>query len=161
MESNQFNPSTENAWIPQGIPTGVFVPNNQSSVTADKSVQNTVQQPIEPVVISASVTTPVPAEEGALDKILKWLARFFAKIMGQPDPITGAPNISETAKKTENIVGKMWNVANQAVAKAGDVAAKATTVVNQATEKLQQVVPPPAAPAEPTPVVQPMPEQPK
>lgn len=90
MEPNQTNPSQENSPIPQGIPTGVFVSNNQPS--AQIPVQNTVQQPI-PVVPetvqvptqpisasvpptsvaepSASVVVPEQSTEGPLDRIFK------------------------------------------------------------------------------------------
>ena len=51
-----------------------------------------------PVATTSSVPTATPpATEGPLDKIFKWLARFFAKITGQPDPITGAPNAASQA----------------------------------------------------------------
>jgi len=74
MEPNQLNPSPDNLGIPQGIPTGVFVSNNQPPV------QNIVQQPIETSPVQAPVTqvqVPVtqvqaPVWEGALDKIFKW-----------------------------------------------------------------------------------------
>ena len=165
MEPNQTNVSPATWGIPQGIPTGVFVPNNQTS---------TVQVPIQAQIPTAQAST-APAKEGPLDRIFKWLARFLAKIMGQPDPITGAPNVAAKAIQTwENIVGKVWGAANQAVAKAGDVAGKAvdtaTNVATQAAQQVQQIIPPPqaATPAptitspEATPVVQqPIAEQPK
>jgi hypothetical protein len=67
MEPNQVNPSPENLGIPQGIPTGVFVPNNQVP---------TVQAPnmAQASVVAPSVQAPVvqvPAGEGPLDKVLK------------------------------------------------------------------------------------------
>ncbi|MEI6119432.1 MAG: hypothetical protein WCP92_10010 [bacterium] len=120
----------------------------------------------------ASQAAPAPAtstptaqpSEGALDKILKGIVRFFAKIMGQPDPITGVSNAtSATAQKAENIIGKVWGAANQVVEKASDVAGKAVNTVNQATEKIQQVIPQqpvaPTAPVESTQPVQPAPVQ--
>lgn len=183
MEPNQVNPSPENAWIPQGIPTGVFVANNQvpaqTSAMADKPVQNTI--PTEPTqvpvvtpvtetqasVTQASVTQVVvpswPAKEGPLDKVFKGLARFFAKIMGQPDPITWASNAnSATTKKAEDIIGKVRGVANQVVAKASDAAGKAVDTVNQATQQIQQVIPqaPTTAPVQPTPPAVEQPVQP-
>jgi len=143
MEANQANTSPEITDIPQGIPTGVFVANNQTSTTVDVPV---VEQ--APVQVSVAQVVPAPVTEGPLDKVLKSLARFFAKIMGQPDPITGAPNpASQALQKWENIVGKVRGAANQVVSKATDVAGKAVDTVNQATEKIQQIVPPPAAPA--------------
>ena len=173
MEPNQVNPSPENAWIPQGIPTGVFVANNQVPVTTDKLAQTPVQNTVSAVPTPAPVVTPVAPQaaapittakpsEGALDKILKGIVRFFAKIMGQPDPITGVSNAtSATAKKAENIIGKVRGAANQVVSKASDVAGKAVNTVNQATEKIQQVIPQqpvaPTAPIEPTQPVQPAP----
>lgn len=152
MEPNQVNPSPENWGIPQGIPTGVFVPNNQVSAKAP-----TVESPVAP---SASVDTPTPTPkvetEGALDKIFKWLAKFFAKITGQPDPITGQPNVAaKTIQKWENIIGKVRSVANQVVGKAGDVAGKAvdtvTNVTIQAAEQVKQIIPPQVVPTAPTP----------
>lgn len=76
MEPNQTNPSPETSGIPQGIPTGVFVPNNQAPATADKPVQNTVQQAAAPVMPTAQApvapaVAPVPAKEGPLDKFLQ------------------------------------------------------------------------------------------
>lgn len=163
MEPNQATiPSPDNSWIPQGIPTGVFVPNNQP-------VPNTVQQaepvaavPTAPVVDSsvAPVTpaAPVVSGPGTLDKIFTGIARFFAKIMGQPDPITGKPNTpSQAVSQAENIVGKVWGAANQVVDTASNVAGQAVNTVNQATQQIQQVIPQPQAPAAP---VSPVVEQP-
>jgi len=166
MEPNQTNVSPSTWGIPQGIPTGVFVPNNQTPVQVQATVQ--AQTP-------TTQATSVPAKEGPLDKIFKWLARFFARIMGQPDPITWAPNpASQALQQWENIVGKVRGVANQVVAKATDVAGKAvdtaTNVATQAAQQVQQIIPPPQAtvptppvtPTEPTPIVQqPVAEQPK
>ena len=157
MEPNQTNPSPENSGIPQGIPTGVFVPNNQQPAAVQTP---TVQSSVEPVPVVA--TQPAPATEGPLDRMLKWIVRFFAKIMGQPDPITGAPNLaSQTLQKSQNIVGKVRGAANQAVEKVGDVAGKAvnvaTDVTNKATQKIQEVIPPPTATPVTTPVVEPTP----
>ncbi|MFA6256504.1 MAG: hypothetical protein WC606_04975 [Candidatus Absconditabacterales bacterium] len=150
MESNQVNTSPETSGIPQGIPTGVFVANNQTPATVDKVV---------PVAPSVTTSEPVLATEGPLDRIFRGLARFFAKVTGQPDPITGASNpASKTLQKGQDIVGKVRGAANQAVAKASDVASKAvdtaTNVANQAAQKVQQVIPPPTAPAKSTPVVE-------
>lgn len=148
MEPNQTNPSPENSGIPQGIPTGVFVPNNQTP---------TPQQ--APVQVAPVPAASVPAKEGPLDRIFKWLARFFARILGQPDPITGAPNVAAQAiQKWENVVWKVRGVANQVVEKATDVAGKAvdtaTNVATQAAQQVQQIIPPPQA-AAPTPPVAP------
>ncbi|MCX6825343.1 MAG: hypothetical protein NTY80_03900 [candidate division SR1 bacterium] len=156
MEANQINSPAENSGIPQGIPTGVFVANNQSS-------------PQAAAVQSAPVAPVAPVSEGPLDRILKGIARFFARVMGQADPITGAPNAaSQALQKSQNIVGKIRSTANQAVSKVtdvtgqvvakatdvasqavskatdvtGQVVAKATSVANQATQKVQQVVAP-------------------
>ncbi len=183
MEPTQANPSPETAWIPQGIPTGVFVPNNQ--VSAQTPVQDTVQTapevaqtPVQPASAeqvaptqSTPAATPAQPTEGPLDRIFKWIARFIAKITGQPDPITGAPNVASAAlQKGWNLVGKVWGAANQAVEKASDVAGKAvstaTNVANQAAQKVQEVIPPPTSavpqtPAEPVAPAQPVPEQPK
>ena len=181
MEPNQVNPSPENTWIPQGIPTGVFVANNQVPVTTDKPAQTPVQNTVSTEPIQAPVVTPVvepvtpqavsvPAapvatvqpSEGALDKIFKGLARFVAKIMGQPDPITGASNVkSPTAQKADTLIGKVRGAANQVVSKATDVADKAVNTVNQATQQIQQVIPQPTAatptvPVEPVQPVQPV-----
>ncbi len=159
MESSQTQVSPENTWIPQGIPTGVFVANNQTPVQNTQAVE--IQTPVAQPSVAPAPVQQAPTWEGALDKIFTWIARFIAKISWQPDPITGAPNTSKTAVKTENIVGKVWNAANQAVEKATEVATKAADTVNQATDKIQQLVPPPtAAPAatptvEQTPVAQP------
>ena len=143
---------TQTTWIPQGIPTGVFVPNNQTPAPVEAPV---VQSPTQwaPVQAQASATPTSPVAR-PLDKVFAGIVRFVARITGQPDPITGTPNISKTAKTAENIVGKVRNAANQAVEKASDVATKATATVEKATEKIQQVIPPPAAPQAPaTPTV--------
>ena len=66
MEPNQTNPSPENSGIPQGIPTGVFVPNNQQPAAVQTP---TVQSSVEPVPVVA--TQPAPATEGPLDRMLK------------------------------------------------------------------------------------------
>ncbi len=176
MEENTPTvPSPENLWAP----SGVFVSNNEtpsvqdtsSSVEAPVSQQTETsvvqEQPVTPVQIP-SETAPVASKEGALDKIFTGLVRFIAKISGQPDPITWAVNTSQAVKKTENVVGKVWNAANQAVEKASSAAHKTVDTVSQATEKIQQVIPPPtaeqpAAPAPeqpPAPVTPPTPEQP-
>ncbi len=162
MEPNQIaNPSQEASGIPQGIPTGVFVPNNQIPVQAS-AVSS--QIPVAPV---SAPETPIQGKEGALDRVFKGLARFFARVMGQPDPITGAPNAaSQALQKSQNIVGKVRGAANQVVEKASDVAGKAVNTVNQATQQIQQVIPQqtaapvpevssiPVAPVEPISVVQ-------
>ncbi|HMS90871.1 MAG TPA: hypothetical protein PKC87_01500 [Candidatus Absconditabacterales bacterium] len=142
MEPNQSNPSPENQGIPQGIPTGVFVPNNQVPVQTPVTTNN-----------SPETTTP-QIVEGPLDRIFRGLAKFIAKITGQPDPITGAPNVaSQALQKGENIVGKVRGAANQVVEKAGDVAGKAvdtaTNVATQAAQQVQQIIPPPTAPQTP------------
>lgn len=143
MEANQTNTSSNVSGIPQGIPTWVFVPNNQTSVP-QASVAQTV--PVE--------STPA-APELPLDKFFKWFVRFLAKIMGQPDPITGAPNVaSQAIQKWENIVGKVRDAANQVVSKAGDVATQgvniATNVATQAAQQVQQIIPPPTTSQTPT-----------
>lgn len=158
MEPNQaVNPSSEASGIPQGIPTGVFVANNQvpaQTPTVEAPVTQS-QAPVVPVSVPVS-PVPVPtaqATEGALDKVFTWLARFFAKIMWQPDPITGLPAATSPAlQKWQNIVGKMRGAANQVVEKATDVA-------NQAAQQVQQIIPPPVATPTPTPVAAPAPVQ--
>jgi len=185
MEENVHTntvPSSENSWIPQWAPAGVFVPNDQVAPAQDTptSTEAPVSQQVETPVVQEQVsvvseqpvvpiqwtpeTAPVAPKEGALEKIFNGLARFIAKISGQPDPITWTANSSAVANKAWNIVGKVWNAANQAVEKAWEVATQATNVVGQATEKIQQVVPPPTAaqPSAPAPEQvweQAMPEQ--
>lgn len=149
MEPNQVNLSPENWWIPQGIPTWVFVPNNQSV-----PVQETVQPAVVASPEGTPVVKPVTSTEGPLDKFFKRIIRFIARITGQPDPITGAPNIaSQVIQKWENIVGKARNVANQVVEKTTDVTGKAvdiaTNVATQAAQQVQQIIPPPPT-SEPT-----------
>lgn len=158
MESNQVTPSSETSGIPQGIPTGVFVPNNQPVVA--QAVETPSVAPTNPSV--APVTPVAPTGPGALDKFLQWVARFFARIMGQPDPITWAVNpASQAMQAWQNIVGKVRGAANQVVEKAGDVAGQAVNTVNQATQQIQQVIPQPtaAAPSPQVPPVAPIVEQ--
>lgn len=142
MEPNQATNSPEISWIPQGIPTWVFVANNQ--------VPPVIQTP---TVQTSTVQTPAPQQttEWPLDRTFKYLARFFAKITGQPDPITWAPNpAAQAIQKWENIVGKVRGAANQVVAKATDVTTQAvntvTNVATQAAQQVQQIIPPPVAP---------------
>ncbi len=172
MEPTQTNPSPEISWIPQGIPTWVFAPTTQQpSVKTTPAVASDAEIPVaqQPVQQAA----PVAKTEWPLDKFFKWLVRFIAKITGQPDPITGAPNpASKALQSWENIVGKVWGAANKAVATASNVATQAvdtaTNVATQAAQQVQQIIPPPSA-QQPAPQVQatqpsvqqPTPEQPK
>ena len=138
MEPNQTNVSPKNWGIPQGIPTGVFVPNNQTPMTTAPVQEATLQTPWQAPVVQNT--------EGPLDRVFKRLVRFIAKVTGQPDPITGAPNpTSDAFQKGEKIIGKVRGVANQVVTKATDVAGKAVDTVNHATQQIQQIVPPPTA----------------
>lgn len=166
MWSNDVTNPSGTAWIPNGIPTGVFVPNNQTPAQAP--VQNT---PAQAPVASAS---SAPASEGALDRFFKRLARSLAKVTGQPDPITGVSNTaSQVFQKWQNIVGKVRGAANQVVEKATDVATSAVNtatnvatkvvdttanVANKAVQKVQEVIPAPAATptATPAPTVAPV-----
>jgi len=163
MEPNQLNPSPDNLGIPQGIPTGVFVSNNQPPV------QNIVQQPIETSPVQAPVTqvqapvaqvqvpvtqVQVPVWEGALDKIFKWLAKFFAKVMWQPDPITWVSTTSVGVQTTDNLIGKVRGAANQIATTASNVAWNAVAAVNQTT----QIISPPSTVTQPE-IVAPVPVQ--
>lgn len=76
MEPNQVaNPSPETSGIPQGIPTGVFVPNNQIPAQTPVAEVPVVQSQAPVAPVSAPVPpVPVPtaqATEGALDKVFK------------------------------------------------------------------------------------------
>ncbi|MEI8092435.1 MAG: hypothetical protein WCG98_10130 [bacterium] len=81
-----------------------------------------------------------------MDRFFKRLIKFLAKLFGQPDPITGAPN--PTAKvsitdKAGSFVGKVWDTANKVVDKASAVATQAVDVtkstVNQAVDQVKEV----------------------
>jgi hypothetical protein len=61
MEPNQTNPSPDNSGIPQGIPTGVFVPNNQTPTVQAAPVKTPTVSP----------TSPAQSTEGPLDKFLR------------------------------------------------------------------------------------------
>lgn len=146
METNQTTPSPSTGWIPQGIPTGVFVANNQTPVSNTVSPQPT----------NEAIATPVALQEKPLDKWFVSLTKFLAKIFGQPDPITWAPNpASKLLQKAESISEKARWAANQVAEKAQNVAGKTVTTVTQVTEKIQEVIPPvspttpPVAPVEP------------
>ena len=95
--------------------------------------------PAAPVV--AAPATPAVSTEWTLDRIVKSLARFFAKLLGKPDPITGqaltTPPATPAAPvaKTENFVDKMWSAANKAVDTATTVATKAVDTANTVTAK--------------------------
>lgn len=171
MEENTVvNPSSENAGMPQNAPAGVFVSNNQTPVEPVAPVQEIpIQQPVSQTVeapVAPQVEQTPSAEvkkEGALDRFFTWVARFIAKISGQPDPITGAQNpASKTLEKSQNIVGKVRGAANQVVDKASEVANKTTAAVTQATEKIQDVIPAPtAAPSTEQAVVEPVADKPE
>ncbi len=118
---------TPDVKIPEGIPTWV------SSAP--------VAQPT-PTPVAATPATPT---EWMLDRIVKSLARFFAKLLGKPDPITGQPLVAPTASttapwavpapKTESFVDKMRSAANKAVDTATTVATKAVDTANTVTAK--------------------------
>lgn len=139
MNPNQGDKTPDISWIPQGIPTWVFVPNNQVPVQAAPIPQTSPAQPFH-----------VGTVDGPLDKAFKWLAKSVALITWQSDPITWAPNPNAKAiKKSEDIIGKVRGVANKVVAKATDVTSKvvdtATNVATQAAQQVQQIIPPPTA----------------
>ena len=100
--------------------------------------------PVATPVAAAPVTTPAVSTEGPLDRAVRSLVRFFAKLLGKPDPITGqlpvAPQATPApgtvvAPKTENFVDKMWSAANKAVDTATTVATKAVDTANTVTAK--------------------------
>lgn len=117
---------TPDVKIPEWIPTWV----TPASVTTP--------------VAAAPATTPAVPTEKTLDRAVKSLVRFFAKLLGKPDPITGqlpvAPKATPapwtaTAAKTETFVDKMWSAANKAVDTATTVATKAVDTANTVTAK--------------------------
>ena len=125
---------TPDAKIPEWIPTWVTPP------------------PVAVPVVATPATISVVPTEGPLDRGVRSLVRFFAKLLGKPDPITGElPVASKTtpapgtaaAPKTGNFVDKMWSAANKAVDTATTVATKAvevtTSTVNQAVEWVKDV----------------------
>jgi hypothetical protein len=78
--------------------------------------------------------------------MVKSLARFFAKLGGLPDPITGkVPEKATTtpAAKAESIANKVWSAANKVVDQATVAATQAVDVtkatVNQAVDQVQEV----------------------
>ncbi|MCX6823064.1 MAG: hypothetical protein NTX91_03670 [candidate division SR1 bacterium] len=117
---------TPDVKIPEGIPTGVN--------------PNLVATSAAPVSAAPAVPT-----EGTLDRIVKSLTRFFAKLLGKPDPITGqplttAPTTPATPAATAgNFVDKMWSAANKAVDTATTVATKAVDTANTVTAKAVEV----------------------
>ncbi len=164
-------PNIPSSWIvggiPEGIPTGVWSSSGlSSSEVASKSEQVSVTQtswaptyfqqfshqdtswsssvvpsPQQPSsVISTSWTS-----EGVLDNFFHRLIRFIAKITGQPDPLTWVSNTSPTSQTTQRVVGKVWDTANQALQKVSTITSQATQIVEKATEKIQEVIPPPAS----------------
>ena len=76
---------------------------------------------------------------------MKSLARFFARLLGKPDPITGQPlttapaTPATPAAKAGNFVDKMWSAANKAVDTATTVATKAVDTANTVTAKAVEV----------------------
>ena len=168
MEPNQINPSSAPSWIPQGIPTWVFVSNNQTPAASTP-----------PPVVAPVVPDSAEYKQWPLDRWFHSLIKFMAKVTWQPDPITWVPNpVSHVLEKWENIIGKVRGAANQVVDKAEGVATQAvgtatnvatkavntaTNVANQAVQQVKQIMPPvvqtPTS-GDQTPV-QPTPEQPK
>lgn len=116
---------TPDAKIPEWIPTWV----TPAPVTT-------------PVAVVPAATPAVPTEK-TLDRAVKSLVRFFAKLLGKPDPITGQPIAPKaipapwtpTTPKTETFVDKMWSAANKAVDTATTVATKAVDTANTVTAK--------------------------
>ena len=49
MEPNQTNVAPQTSEIPQGIPTGVFVPNNQMSTAQSNQTQIPAQAQVSPM----------------------------------------------------------------------------------------------------------------
>lgn len=70
----------------------MFVPNNQVPVQTTQPVAPVQTQiPVEQAPVAQPVSATVsaaPTGPGALEKFFTRLARFLAKITGQPDPIT-------------------------------------------------------------------------
>ena len=69
---------------------------------------------------------------------MKSLAKFFAKLLGKPDPITGQPLTATSTTpeaKAGNFVDKMWSAANKAVDTATTAATKAVDTANTITAK--------------------------
>ncbi len=89
-------------------------------------------------------TTPVPPKKDwALDKLIKRSVKFFANILGMPDPETGAANTmvakATSGPKQWGFVGKVWNAANTVVEKAAEVANKGLDVTGKVTDKAVKV----------------------
>lgn len=104
--------------------------------------------PVVSSVSPAQATTPSSASgEGLLDRAVKSLARFFARLGGLPDPITGkpmvAPNTEAPLQKAANFADKVWSTANKVADKAASVTTQAVektkTTVNQAVEWVKDV----------------------
>lgn len=121
---------TPDAKIPEWIPTWVI----PAPVTA-------------PVTAAPATTSAVPTE-GALDRGVRSLVRFFAKLLGKPDPITGQPIIAPAtttwpADKAANFADKIRLAANKAVNTATTVATQTVdatkATVNQAVEWVKDV----------------------
>lgn len=67
----------------------MFVPNNQVSAQDTQPVVPVQAQiPVEQTPAVQPIPAPTPAQPGALEKFFAGLAKFIAKITGQPDPIT-------------------------------------------------------------------------
>ena len=79
-----------------------------------------------------------------LDRGVKAIVRFLAKLMGKPDPITGeipaAKPVGNVAEKAATFADKVWSTANKVVEKATDVASKATDVATNAVEATKTTV---------------------
>jgi hypothetical protein len=104
-----------------------------------------------------------------LDKAIKAITRYLAKLLKKPDPFTGEkPPVqvkpTEASTGPKNIVGKVWWSLNKGIEKAWEFAKKAeeTTVkvadkakeatvkvadvAKQATEKVKEAIPQNTAP---------------
>lgn len=114
------------AKIPEWIPTWV--------TPAPEVAQN----PYNLVTDKPTVSTPSVPGEWGLDKMIKSIARFFAKLGGLPDPITGAvsPSVATSpANQTkENFVNKMWSKANTAVEKVATVTTQTVNTVKDGVD---------------------------
>lgn len=140
--------------IPEWIPTWVVV-----TAPVFQPVPTAAPVEMAATVASSSVETPVVHTEGKVDKAIKSITIFLAKIFNQPHPVTGEVAVKEittasipsTAPEApkQNIIEKTWDKLNKVVETAWNVASEAvkvtTDTVNKATETMKEIIPPPAA----------------
>lgn len=131
--------------------TDFRAPIDQNKQTAEKKEETVISPAVEPVKVDVvpvadakiAPTQPVSVvvqntemKEWPLDRFIKKLVHFIARLSWQPDPITwekSAPTMSG------NVAQKVWDTANKTIEKVWDVAKKTVEVTSNVTQKAVDV----------------------